>query len=1680
MLSKKMKIWISIVTAFAIMMAGVVVWLDPFVGTTVSAEGQYRNGYLLIPEEYDLYGVSIDSKFTLLTLSEHTLEQVLANFFIDGEPKPTIEKRSATKFVITPAKPLEPNKIYTFRMQKNGYEDITWSFQTGYPFGIVSSLPAHRSTWVPINTGIEITFNLDGYQDIDSFFSITPSVPGKFERHGSTAVFVPEKELEYGTLYTVTLKKGLPLEGSDKVLQEDFVFSFETQPQETSVSIYDKGWFSFTNVLNDAASDEAPFIPVYYYIYNRYGEKTPEDMTVEAEIYSYGNVQKFLDALKEKDKVPTWASYSYQNNLLSEKGLNKVMSFKQVFPAQNKTEEDNFLRLPEKLPKGFYLVNAKWEDRTFQTLLQVTDIGVYSVVTDKEALVWLNTVGSGRGVNNATVQAVGTASKVTSDENGIAKFNPDILNVDEETGIAYMLVTKGGDNTVIRYENVYRIYDSYYGYRYFSDYSEDYWSTFQLDRQLYKPNDIVSFWGFLKERDKEVQVPEEVTVEISSPYYIPLYKSSLIWPGPGYQGSAMEKVTVKVTDGMYQGEIKIPNLQQGGYGITVKDKDTVLARSYITVQDYVKPAYTLEVSSDKKGIKNGEPVVFTIHAAFFEGTPVSDLAIQYNINFYPGNQYVQGEVTTDANGDAKVSFIPDAKDGVQGIYALYFYANAKLPESGEISANHSVMVFVNDIHVQANAYIEKEDKDAPAKGTVEVRVNLIDLDKYNADEKGDYIGAPLKGHKIEGTVLWNTWDRIEVGKYYDYINKVTYPRYEYKLRTETVTTFTMETDKDGIAKTEFTPLDVDEGYYTVNIRTKDRAGRSIKYDNIYVSGSARAYAYYPEQYQYYRLEKDKEQDNYKSGEIVGLTYKYGEKALEGGRFLYVKAARGYLEWDVKDDSRFEFTMEDKYAPNIYVYGVWFNNRVHIVSHQLIIPYDYSDNRLSLTAETDKKTYKPGETVTVKLSSENGAGAIVNLSIVDEALFALNDRYVNTLEQLYRNVSFGLVWEFRSHANSGRDVADGTAWTRDESVSFGLAENKASIAPAAQQETAIREDFKDTAVFKTVRLDENGKGFVSFKLPDNITQWRITLSGVSSDLKAGTEIMQLDVTLPFFINIAASETFLTGDLPVLGVTGYGAELKPGDEITYRVKDNLTGETVATATGRAFERANIQMPELKAGKGEWIVEAVTSTGLRDGISHKFTTFDTYKTMQKADYTELTPYTVLGNYDSRMLTLIFTDRTRGRWLPDLYSLSRSYGNRIEQKLGSRIAQELLEEYFEIEKHDDNVFEAKNYQVSDGGLSILPYGSSDVFVTAWAAAYVKDETDLFRLKEFLYGNLEKETAHASRAAALYGLASLREPVMLELEKLAVKDSLSTEEALYLALSYLSLGEKPVAQKIYNDYVTPALDMYDSYAKIKKDAYMKTGDDVTRTTVLAAVAAARMNLEEAEKFMNYVRMHPTEESLINLQKISYVKEIISRVPGGNPSLTYTWLGEETVREIGPGGMYTLTVPASKAKDFKVTAIEGELGLTVVYETAQTDHVKSDPGITVKRSYKSIKGQAGTMFRSGDIVEVTLEVTITKDAMDNYYKLTDYLPAGLKAIETPIRPYYDAGGYRIIHWYKEIDGQKVSFYVFPYKDQETYTFTYYARIASPGQYKAEGAKVQGVNVIDSTAEAFDQIIYIQP
>ena len=97
---------------------------------------------------------------------------------------------------------------------------------------MVTTLPGDRSSDVPVSTGIELTFDQDGVIDAASHFAIEPKIEGRFETHGRTLVFVPGK-LEPATLYTVTLRAGVGVAGSDVRLEEDVRLRFETRVAST-------------------------------------------------------------------------------------------------------------------------------------------------------------------------------------------------------------------------------------------------------------------------------------------------------------------------------------------------------------------------------------------------------------------------------------------------------------------------------------------------------------------------------------------------------------------------------------------------------------------------------------------------------------------------------------------------------------------------------------------------------------------------------------------------------------------------------------------------------------------------------------------------------------------------------------------------------------------------------------------------------------------------------------------------------------------------------------------------------------------------------------------------------------------------------------------------------------------------------------------------------------------------------------------------------------------------------------------------------------------------------------------------------------------------------------------------------------------------------------------------------
>ena len=80
--------------------------------------------------------------------------------------------------------PDAPGQGYRFTLRaEDGTIAGSWAFQARAPLHVVSVLPGDKTTGVPVTTGIEVTFDQDAAADMGPFFTISPAVGGRFERH---------------------------------------------------------------------------------------------------------------------------------------------------------------------------------------------------------------------------------------------------------------------------------------------------------------------------------------------------------------------------------------------------------------------------------------------------------------------------------------------------------------------------------------------------------------------------------------------------------------------------------------------------------------------------------------------------------------------------------------------------------------------------------------------------------------------------------------------------------------------------------------------------------------------------------------------------------------------------------------------------------------------------------------------------------------------------------------------------------------------------------------------------------------------------------------------------------------------------------------------------------------------------------------------------------------------------------------------------------------------------------------------------------------------------------------------------------------------------------------------------------------------------------------------------------
>lgn len=1649
--------------------ASVLWFINPISPAVKASADTYKAGFSITPTKYDDSGIALDTQFNLTSRNPVTLDYLKENLSIRGQEPPDIIQNADGIFVITPAEPLSKNSLYIIDIKTTEGGTVSFAFQTPKDFAIIGCLPENTSSGVPVDTGIEIYFSYAGVTGMENYFEITPHVDGRFEYHGYAVSFVPKK-LEPGTIYTVTVKKGLKVEGAPEALAEDYRFSFETAPDSSVTADPSPGSLSMGSNWFDFSTLEALVIPFDIWLS---GRADFSDVKVTAAVYRFDSLDSFLDAVREADKYPMWAWYSYSRNKTDVSGLEKVMEFSQTFNLER--WQERFMMFPEALPGGFYIVELTSGKLSAQAFLQSSDIASFMIEGKDSRVFWVNNLRNGNSENSAEITDLATGKTARTNDKGLASLEGASLAKDDESTSLdlYKITTAGGSIAILNAGYVY-------GTRYYPgmEGSDLYWRYLQTDRNLYKPDDTIYFWGFLKSRI-DGSTPSRITVDISEGGYFPMFSRFMQWYLP-FITKPLETVTLNTEGGFFDGSIKLPSLDPGSYALTVKSGEQVLSVSYISVENYIKPQYKLEITSDKKAVFTGEKITFTVEAAFFDGTPVANVPIRYNIGGW--SRSASGDAVTDTRGRVTIEYVPQYESGMQGQSYFYINASASLPETGEISQHHSFMVFPNDITLRTAG----ELKDGVA--SLSLTSSKVVLDTLNDDDPAndDYVGPADPDRKINVSIYKNTWMKIETGETYDFINKVVRKTYEYRQEKELILSRSLTTDSLGEAGLEF-PVDSNfEGYYSAEITATDSKGHSMKYETgFYSKGGIR----YPSYNDYYHLKADK--DSYGSGETVNISFHNNDNPVTGFRTLFVESRNGIFGYDVMSQPVYSKAFNGDLAPNYYVDGIMFTGKSYIQSN-CVVPYRYEEKKLTLTVETDKESYRPGDMCTVKVKAvdENGnpVASMVNISLVDEALLQLSGRYIDPLGYLYSWINSGILRYSTNRNNQGYygirfgaaqpAGAESSKWSMadDQAPAPSAAPNMAAANGVVFDTTVVRSDFKDTACFETIKLGNDGEGELTFKLPDNITSFSLAAAAVSSDLYAGSEIASTRVTMPFFLSDSLSLTYLAGDTPYIGVTAYGLELAEDEDITFEIRCKELNY-VKTVSGKAFERTNIPLPRLSAGTYNIEMFAGSESGLTDGVKRTVQVYDSYRTIETSTLKKLAKGVSIDAGKSGLTTLIFTDESRARIINALHGLSWGYGHRLDQKLVAKAAQNMLRELLDSNElyFEEVDVDTASYRNDDGGYGILPYAMSDMKLTALLTPYLKDVADMNSLKMYFYNAvLTEETINA---AALYGLAILEEPILRDLEKAANTENLSITDYMLIGMAYQALGETSVAHEIYTERIQKHVERKDPYTRVK--VKNNDTDACLEQTALLAAFTSGLGMEESDRMYAYLvaNAYSSKNVYTGVERLMYLSNRLNALPDEKVGFTYNYNGTDYTVDLEGGRSEMIKIPSVKASSFKVTGVTGNASVLSLFMAPLNQNVKNDDGISItRRYYNALTGEETSTFSQNDIVRVEITYDIRKVAIDNIYEISDYAPSGLKPIDYPWR----YGVQMKYGWfYRNIDGQKVTFVVSKNSENRE-PLVYYARVASPGEYTAEGTVAQGSVVKSSMTVNGNSSIKILP
>ena len=1672
------------------------------------------------PSNQDSTGIEASTKFTLTSSEDLDASLVEANLKTTPETDLNVLKIGEGEYEVTSAKPLNPNTVYTFTIvsqNENGPEEFSWAYQVKDEFKITGTLPGDKTTGVPTNSGIEINFSHEQFS-VDTardYIDISPEVKGTFEKHQKTLVFVPSEPLAQGTIYTVTVKEGLPLTGSDKTLKEEKTFQFET----SQTSKLDSA-FHFTKNYYEVGTNQPVALKGYINM-----DLEEETIAAQTNIYKFAGQKEYLDFISEKNKLPSWATAARNNYKVDLTKLTKITS---IDGQIGEVDWQSYIYLPDiDLKAGYYVVQVNINDHSSQTLLQVTDISSYITVTKTDSLVWVNDVKTDKPIENATVKIIETGEIAKTDKHGIAKFkltpsefgyyNVSISSVDGKSLITELQVdSKKTDRS-------------------------DYWSLIKTDRPVYLPNDKIQFWGFMKPRTDDVPTAKDLKMKFTR----------------AWGGTFVKTVDYKMeSDNTFSGSFDINQVPPGYYYLSLYDGDNYIMQQSLQVQTYKKPTYNIKVEADKNAYYEGETIHYSVVSEFFDGTPMPNLKLAYTDNdtLTGGTKYV----TTDDQGKASIDEKARITHSCAGTSAYCYDVTTNsitlrpiIGEDSDIFGEDFVRVFRS--HLNLNAQTESKNDLA----TINISTDWIDLDKLNNETNtsyNDYLGKPAGERTINGTITEKYWKKVEIGQHYDFIEKKTVKEYRYESREAPFEEFTVKTDTQGKAVYEL-KMNPNK-YYEIKLVGKDNNGKEAHFTTYAYNSESR-------ENDFYRIDIINENaSGFNIGDTVKAVLTNGDSPVsdfKGGRVLFLQYNNGLVDYSIKNDAYYSFKFGKNHVPGVTINSVFFDGNTYQTGWGNYAKLNTENRQLQVDIRTDKESYEPGEKVRLSIKTLDKDGkpvqTEVNVNLVDEAYYkAVYDNIINPLSKVYSNSSDGILANYSSHenpeirANSAdmggcfiagtqilmaddsykaiEDIRKGdTIMTKKDPYSnmmvtaevsgkvkhligqyllvnedlgvtkehvllingkWNLAGNLkigdslrgkngeqvyvTSIRTISEPMyvynfevekyhtyianniyvhndkggDGVRNDFEDTAIFKSVKTDGQGNANLEFQIPDNVTTWRVMATAVDTNkVRIGTGTDAVKVTLPLFGDLVMNKEYSVKDSPQIGLRAFGTSLSEDDKVAFKLKAESLGlKTPKEIDGVAYKASYEALPKLT--KGTHTVQLdVAANGEKDALSEDILVKGSRlnKSVVKVIPT-VTGESDIPLPDNGYAQVYLMDAGVSSYYGSLLNLYYSHGERFEKRLGEKAAIELLKKYFGQDFNPHYNTDLLDYQLDDGGLAILPYADSDLDLTALTLAFDNNSKrynnqNLVAYLENHYKNVDSNLDEIT--ASLLGLASMHKPVLTSLQTIKDDKNLSTLDKLYIGLAFKRLGSKAEAEDMYKK----------ATSEIAKNSF--------KENALASILAASLqHRDEAVTYWEDAMMYADKDDLINLYLLGYVKEGIAYASDKNVSFKVEVGGLSETKTLS--GCRTFSALVNKKDGIRISDIDGNLAAVVFYEkSVEPKDFKGDNRVNIKRTYSIINNPDQTELQVDDIVKITLEFSVDPSLPEGSYNVVDVLPSGLQIMG--ISSGMDRYNYQYMSNPYQIINQEVRFLYYP-GEYSTPVRTYYAKVIHPGKFYADPAKIE--------------------